>query len=721
MSSLLARVGRFSARHRWWVIVAWILVFASLVGLYTVGSQTPSDAAADQGPSDTPAAQALDRMGDEFPAGEDGGSTLQLVFAPEGGDVAAAADDIADVLAEAEALPGVDAVADPFDPAAHGISPDREIAVATLSYGEVAEADQEALYDAARELQETAPPGLGVELGGNLVPLGAPAPGPGEGIGVVLALIVLAVTFGSLIAAGINLLLAVFGVGIGLVGVLAYGAFAPLGENSIILASMLGLAVGIDYSLFILSRFRIELRKGREVEDAVARATGTAGTAVVFAGMTVIVALVALMVAGMTVITEMGMAAGFAVAVAVLLALTLLPACMRLMGARALSRRQRKARERGEIWQEGGEQKRGLIRGWSSVVVKKPVTSLICGLIVLVIAALPVLDMKTASHVPGGTDPSSTERAAYNLILDGFGGIQSPLIVLAEGEDIAEHAADIEADLSSLEGAHAVTPAEVNDAGDYARITVIPEEGPIADSTKDLVHEIRGDADAIDGVHLEVTGETAIGIDQDADMMQALLIYIAVIVAISLVLMIVLFRSVLIPIVATVGYLLSVGASFGASVAVFQWGWLGILPAPQGDPMMSLLPIILVGVLFGLAMDYQVFLVSRIQEMYRAGMDPRLAIREGFARSGPVLAAAATIMIVVFAGFALAEFAVGAAIAFGLMVGVAADAFIVRMVLMPALLSLLGRSAWWTPKWLDRVIPDVDVEGHALDAPARVG
>ncbi|WP_394552017.1 MMPL family transporter [Agromyces sp. MMS24-JH15] len=218
-------------------------------------------------------------------------------------------------------------------------------------------------------------------------------------------------------------------------------------------------------------------------------------------------------------------------------------------------------------------------------------------------------------------------------------------------------------------------------------------------------------------MHLEVTGETAIGIDQDAKLSTALVQYLVIIAVISVLLLILLFRSILIPLIATAGYLLSVGASFGASVAVFQWGWLdALVPAPQGDPMLSLLPIILVGVLFGLAMDYQVFLVSRIQEMHRKGMDPKSAIREGFSRSAPVIIAAATIMVVVFGGFATSTFAVGASIAFGLMVGVAADAFIVRLVLMPAMLSLLGRAAWWMPAWLDRILPTVDVEGHALDA-----
>ena len=718
MSTFLSRVGRFSARFRWVVIGAWILILAALIGVLAVGSANPSSDEAQTSIPDSPASQALERMEHEFPSNGSGdGQTLQFVFAPDT-DVTdpATASQIADVLTEVGSLPGVQSVTNPFDPQNPYISEDLTLAVATVSYGDLTDDEQVESYDAALEVQKNAPNDLGVEIGGSLIPLGAPAPGPGEGIGVLLALLVLTLTFGSLLAAGVNMLIAVFGVGVGLIGVLAYGSLVPVGDDTIILASMLGLAVGIDYSLFIMSRFRIELRSGRRVEDAVARATGTAGTAVVFAGLTVIVALVALLVANLSFVTEMGIAAAFAVAVAVLLALTLLPALMRILGTRVLSRKQRRALKAGETWTEGQKQKRGIMRGWSSFVVKRPVIALFSGLIILAIAAIPMLSMKTAFNVPGGADPDSTERTAYNLILDEFGGVQSPLIVLAEGDDVASHTSEIESSLADLPGVQQVVPAELNADGDFARIVVIPEGSPIDEDTKDVVHQIREDADEVTGVHLEVTGETAIGIDQDERLMQALINYIIVIVVISLLLMIVLFRSLLIPLIATLGYLLSVGASFGASVAVFQWGWLDpLIPAPQGDPMLSLLPLILVGVLFGLAMDYQVFLVSRIQEMHNRGMDPKAAIREGFARSGPVLVAAASIMIVVFAGFATSTFAVGASIAFGLMVGVAADAFIVRMTLMPALLSLLGKAAWWMPRWLDRILPRVDAEGHSLD------
>jgi len=525
---------------------------------------------------------------------------------------------------------------------------------------------------------------------------------------------VLLVTFGSLRAAGSNLFVAAFGVGVGLVGIFAYGAFFPVGDTVMILAAMLGLAVGIDYSLFIFSRFRTELREGRTVVDAVARAMGTAGTAVVFAGMTVLIALAGLSVVNISVITEMGLAAAFAVLVAVLMALTLLPVMMRTLGLRVLPRKERNL-PLGTVKAAGRDSRSGFLAGWAMTMVKRPVLSILGGVVVLAIVALPALDLKTAYNIPGGDDPTSTQRAAYNLIQNDFGGVQSPLIVLAEGESISAKMPEIGKDISAIDGVQKVVPGKVNAVNDAALLTVIPNGSPVDDQTKGLVKALRNDSN-VSGVTLEVTGEAVIYIDEDARLNLALIQYLSVIIVLSLVLLTIMFRSVLVPVIATLGFLLSVAASFGGSVAVFQWGWLDpIIAAPQGDPMLSLLPILLVGVLFGLAMDYQVFLVSRIREMYSKGLQPKDAIVAGFTRSAPVLIAAGTIMAVVFAGFASSPMAIAASISFGLVVGVVADVFIVRLVLMPALLAMLGTSAWWLPRWMDRIIPDIDTEGHILD------
>jgi len=720
MSTFLAKLGRFSARHRAVVVIAWLAVFVGLSGILGVNGM---GASAEDTIPDSRASQALELMSQEFPAAEttSDSQTLQLVFHPDAGDVTdpAVADRIEAVLKEAAALPGLDSVSDPLDADTPYVSADKSVAVSTLTFVGLDEDAQEASYDAALALQEAAPAELGVELGGNLVDLGAPEQGAGEMLGVLAAFVVLLITFGSLRAAGANLLVAAFGVGVGILGVFAYGSIHPIGANSIILASMLGLAVGIDYGLFIVSRFQHELRSGKKVDDAIGRATGTAGTAVVFAGATVIVALVALMVANIGFITEMGVAAAFGVLIAVLMSLTLLPVFLKTMGHKALRKKHRRDLAEGRLWtEESAGTRRGFLRRWGAFVVKRPALSLVTGAAVLIIVALPVLSMKTAFSIPGGSDPQSTERAAYNLIVDEFGGVQSPLIVLAEGEDVASSTAGLQSALAALPGVDSVTPAEVSESGDIARVTLVPSGGPIDESTTELVHKIRAEEDTlVPGLTLEVTGETAIGIDQTAALDAALVKYVIVIVLISMALLVLMLRSILVPVIATAGYLLSVLAAFGASTAVFQWSWsFPLVQAPQGDPMMSLLPILLVGVLFGLAMDYQVFLVSRVKEMHDRGMAPKDAIVEGFSRAAPVLVAAATIMTVVFAGFASSTFAIAAGIAFGLFIGVMADAFVVRLVLMPAAMSLLGKSAWWVPRWLDKVLPRIDTEGQALDA-----
>jgi RND superfamily putative drug exporter len=720
MSVFLSRLGRFSARHRFVVLIGWALLFAVFTGIMALAPAKDESAAGSKAPSSTQASQTLDRVDELFPrTGEQtSGDSLKLVFEAAAGTAVtdpSVSAQVQEILGRAAALPGVQSVSNPLDPSAPYISPDQSLAVATLDYGTVDKDAAETNYQAALDLRNDVTGDLRVELGGNLLDTTAPPAGPGEVVGVLVAFLVLLITFGSLLAAGANLLLAFAGVAVGILGVLAYGALNPIGDTSIILAAMLGLAVGIDYSLFILSRFRSELREGRTVLDAITRATGTAGTAVVFAGLTVIIAVAGLTVVGIDVITEMGLAAAFAVLIAVLAALTLLPVAMRTLGRRVLPRRERKLPE-GTVTSDGTPKSKGFLAGWSTTVVKHPVLSVIGGIAVLGIVAIPALDLKTAYNVPGGSDPASTERAAYNLILDEFGGVQSPLVVLAEGDDITSDLAAITTELGALDGVQKVIRGQLDATGDATLLTVIPDGSPIDDSTVDLVKTIRTDT-SVPGVDLQVTGEAAIYIDQDAQLTTALIQYLVIIVLLSLVLLTIMFRSLLIPLIATIGYLLSVAASFGGSVAVFQWGWLdAIIPAPQGDPMLSLLPIILVGVLFGLAMDYQVFLVSRIQESHSKGLSPKDAITHGFGRSAPVLIAAGTIMTVVFAGFASSPMAIAASIAFGLVVGVAADVFIVRLVLMPAALSLLGEAAWWMPRWLDRILPNIDIEGHALDA-----
>ncbi|GAA0980453.1 MMPL family transporter [Acrocarpospora macrocephala] len=723
MPHLLAMVGRFSARHPVIVIAAWLVAFAALTGITATSSNSTGGTASVSMPS-TPASEAFDIVHEKFPSKGGGrdttGKTLQLVLQTRGNakvtdtDTAAR---LARILAKAESIPHVSDVSDPLDRAHPFISADGTTAVAILSFEGLTEENQERVYDDVLAFAHEAGASFRAEVGGELFADDVPEFGAGEILGVGVAFLVLFLTFGSLVAAGANMLVAFTGVGLSTVGVLAYGAINPIQPTTITLATMLGLAVGIDYSLFILTRFRAELREGRGVQDAIGRATGSAGTAVVFAGLTVIIALAGLSVVGISFIRDMGLAGAFGVLIAVLMALTLLPVLLRALGRRALPRRERRTLAPAAT-SPTGPGRTPFLRKWAVLVVGRPVTSLLSAVIVIAIIAIPTLSMRTASNVPGGIDPGSTQRHAYNLIVDKFGGVQSPLIVLVRGQDVAQKIAAVEAELRELDGVRLVSTGAVTKQDDAALVTVIPDGGPIDDTTETLVTDVRDHARTIGGIRLDVTGETAIGIDNDAMLHDALIEYVIIIVGLSFILLIVMFRSILVPLIATLGYLLSVGASFGASVAVFQWGWLDpIIPAPQGDPMLSVLPIILVGVLFGLAMDYQVFLVSRIEETYRKGLPPKDAVITGFVKSAPVLVAAAAIMTFVFAGFASSPMAVAASIAFGLVVGVMVDAFIVRMVIMPAMLSLLGHAAWWLPKWLDRIVPRLDTEGHALDRP----
>ncbi|PRI10476.1 MMPL family transporter [Leucobacter massiliensis] len=713
MALLLSRLGRFSARHRWATVLTWGLALVVLA-FVALGGMKFSDGAFDV--PGTPSSTAMSVLEDEFPSDDDAAKSLQLVVSTEGraevtdpgigADIAAALDDLA-------AIDGVLTVSDPFDPARPYVSQDLSTAVVSLEVDPDADSERvaEEIADVAAGLGAE---GLTAEVGGSLESGVPEIMGPSEIVGAALAFLVLLITYGSLVAAGANMLGALVGVGVGILGVLGFSAVAPIGSLTPILAVMLGLAVGIDYCLFILARFRSELREGASVEDAIARAVGTAGSSVVFAGATVVIALAGLTVVGITFLGEMGLAAAFAVAVAVLMALTLLPAMLSLMGRRALSRRDRAARSTRP--HTGGR----FITGWAHLVTRHRVASLLGGAVLLGALALPLTSMQTTLSVPGGEDPESSQRAAYELIADGFGaGAQDPLVVLVRHDDVEQVLPEVQEHLAELRNVAMVVPAGVNDRGDVAMLTVMSEHGPLDEETKELVRDLRAEDGEVDDAELLVTGGTAMGLDSDEQLQSALTTYIVLIVGLSLLLLIVLFRSILVPLIATAGFLLSLGAGLGATVAVFQWGWLdALIASPQGNPLLSLLPIVVTGILFGLAMDYQVFLVSRMHEAHVRGMTPLEAIRTGFRRSAVVVVAAAAIMAAVFGGFAMSPSSLVGSIALALTVGVLADAFIVRMVLVPATLALLGKAAWWMPRWLDRILPGIDVEGAALDRPA---
>ncbi|WP_328532035.1 MMPL family transporter [Nocardioides sp. NBC_00368] len=555
----------------------------------------------------------------------------------------------------------------------------------------------------------------GVEIGvSSDISQEAPNPmGPGEIVGVGVAAVVLLVMLGTIIGAGVPLVTALTGVGIGALGALSLSGVVQMASMTPILGLMLGLAVGIDYSLFILNRHRKQLLHGSDITESIALANGTAGTAVVFAGSTVIVALVALNMTGIPFLGLMGSVGAACVAIAVLVAITLTPAILGLVGGRIVSKRARKK----VTEQDAAEAHARPMPTWRAVV------TVVASVVALLALAIPALDMRLGLPDGGSEPEGSLAKTAYTITEDSFGpGANGPLLVAADlpeglDESGVQHAQlTVAKALADLDDVRAVAPVAVSEDGRTAAFQVVPEEGPNSVSTNELVNAIR-DMPAVNGdITLGVAGATAVAIDVSQGLNDVLLPYLAVVVGLSLLILILVFRSILVPLIATGGFVLSLLATYGVVVAVFQKGigaeWIGI---DSTGPILSFLPILLVGILFGLAMDYQLFLASGMREAYVHGAPARVAVAQGFRAGRSVVIAAGLIMVSVFGGFIFAESVMIRSMGFGLALGVLLDAFIVRMLLMPALMHLLGRSAWWLPKWLDRILPNVDVEGAALE------
>src|SRR5688572_25405044 len=732
MATLLARLGRASFRHRGLVSVAWLALLGVVVALLVTVGGSFDDRFTIPG---SESQDALDRLEEVAPG--TGGVGAEIVFvAPEGATVAdpAVAGAIQEVLAAAEQSPQVEAVVSPF--VSQAVSPDRRAALATVTFDVPREELDGSSLDALQATTAVAvDAGLEVAVGGNAFGTTGVAIGATEFIGVAVAVLVLVLTFGSLLAAGMNLLTALVGIGVGMGGLLLASNVVTLSSTAPTLALMIGLAVGIDYTLFILSRHRTQLAAGMDPEESAARATGTAGSAVVFAGLTVVIALSGLAVVGIPFLTVMGVGAAGTVLVAVAVALTLLPALLGFAGARLAPKPGTRAarREAADADLTGGATPSAGAR-WTRLVTRRPLVTVLVVLAGLLVLAIPAPQLQLALPDNSTAAPESSQRQAYDLISENFGpGLNGPLVVLVENLDPATAEQTAGAVAATIGGAPSGTSGEITGGlddvayalptvlpdGATAIVTVIPESGPQEEATNALVADIRDLVPGFEqrtGTDLAVTGQTAVAIDVSDRLADALLPFALVVVGLALVLLLLVFRSVLVPIKAAVGFLLSVGASFGAVVAVFQWGWFGdLLGVAATGPVISFLPVILMAVLFGLAMDYEVFLVSRMREEYVHGAPPREAVVTGARHAARVVVAAALIMFSVFASFVTIEDVIVKAIALGLAVGIVVDAFLVRMTLVPAVLALLGRSAWWLPRWLDRALPDLDVEGARLD------
>ncbi|MFG2175518.1 MMPL family transporter [Streptomyces niveus] len=716
MATFLYRLGRLAFRRRWRVLLAWVAVLvAAGIGISSVSASTTDDFTL----PGTQSQRAIDLLEAEFPQASASGATARVVVeAPDGEKLTSAAHkaQVEALVDELRTAPQVASVADPFSSGL--VSASGGVAYAQVTYAvpqaEITTAASDALREVVRQGAEA---GLAVSLGGNAV-LDEGESNAAELIGLLVAAFVLVITFGSLVAAGLPLLSAIVGVGIALCGITVASSFVDMASNAQTLALMLGLAVAIDYALFIVSRYRSELLRGHRPEEAAGRALGTAGSAVVFAGLTVIIALVGLSVIGIAMLTTMGLAAAFAITIAVLVALTLLPALLGFTGTRVangrLTTRRMRAAERGRRTTMG-------VR-WGRFVTRHPWKTLLVSVVGLGVLALPALSLRLTLPDDSMAAPGSTQRMAYDTLSKGFGpGFSGPLTVVvdARSSDDPEAAAkDTTALLDGLADVATVRPPVFNQAGDVALITAVPGSSPTSQATVDLVADIRERGTATEddsGAQVMVTGTTALNIDVSAKLGEAMVPYLAIVVGLALILLLLVFRSLLVPLKAALGFLLSVVATLGVLVAVFQWGWLkDVFGVDETAPIVSLLPILLIGVVFGLAMDYEVFLVSGMREAYVHGASPTEAIVTGFRHGARVVTAAAVIMISVFAGFLLDDVALVKSIGMGLAVAVLFDAFVVRMTIVPAVMTLLGDRAWSLPAWLDRILPNVDVEGEKL-------
>ncbi|WP_069768644.1 MMPL family transporter [Streptomyces sp. LUP30] len=730
MATFLYKLGRFAFRRRGFVALMWV----ALLTLAGVGAATaPAPGTTSFSIPGVEAQKAFDLLEQRFPGASADGATGRIVFkAPEGQKMTDAANR-ATVDKTVKSLSGgseVVSVADPFT--THAVSKDGTVAYTSVRYDapgmELTDATRNALEKAADDARAT---GLTVDVGGDALQAGAEPGAAGEIVGLAIAAVVLVVTLGSLVAAGLPLLTAIIGVGIGVSTITAFAKSLDLGDTTSTLALMIGLAVGIDYALFIVSRYRSELAEGRDREEAVGRATGTAGSAVVFAGLTVVIALAGLAVVNVPMLTKMGLAAAGTVVVSVLIALTMIPALLGFAGKKVRGTGEKRGSRGSEAAASGpaapsGPAKPGPGVRWASFVIRRPAAVLLLGVLGLGAIAVPATQLELGLPDDGSQPTSTTQRRAYDLLSDGFGpGFNGPLVIVVDARDSDDPqaaAGSVANGIKGLEDVVTVTPAAFNKAGDTATITVIPDSKPSSTQTEDLVHAIRDQGAEVrsdTGAQVLVTGTTAMNIDFSQKLNDALVPYLALVVGLAFLLLIVVFRSILVPLKAALGFLLSVLAALGAVVAVFQWGWLGgLIGVEETGPIMSMTPIFMVGVVFGLAMDYEVFLVTRMREAYVHGESPSQAVVTGFRYSAKVVAAAAIIMMAVFGGFITASEAIIKTIGFGLASAVFFDAFIVRMAIVPAVLALLGRKAWWLPKWLDRALPNVDVEGEGLKTPA---
>jgi RND superfamily putative drug exporter len=711
MSQFLFRLGRRCARHPWRVLFVWLIIAALMVGINARLGGNMKDNFTVPG---VEAQEADDLLNDNF--SQFSGLSGQLVFHVEQGSITdpgnAAA--VAAALSEVSRTEDVTAVSDPYDPLGPTVSADGTTAFSNVYFSlDAIDAEHTEAIDTAAEISRQA--GVQTELGGGLVAVEIEG---NEDIGLIVAVVVLLFAFGSLIAMAVPIVTALFALGVGLsgIGIMAYAVDTPV--TSTMLASMIGLGVGIDYALFIVTRHRHNVASGMSVEEAAGAANATAGQSVLFAGMTVVIAITGLVMAGMPAMTYMGFASAIVVLFSMAIAVTLLPGCLGLAG-RHIDRWSIPHRS-----DRAAEGHRTFAARWADHVGRRPWRYAIASLLALVAISVPVLDLEMGFADDSNTADDSTQHLAYDLLTGGYGpGFNGPYTVVVDLGDSGNTAplAAISAALADDPGVAAVQPPLLSDSGRYAFIIAQPTTSPQDHATAATMQRLRDDAipAALEGTDAAafVGGRTALGADLSGRISDRLLAFILVVIGLSFVLLMMVFRSVMVPLKAAIMNMLSIGAAYGVIVAVFQWGWAkGLVGLDATVPVNPFVPMIMFAVLFGLSMDYEVFLLSRIREEFQRTGNSHQSVVDGLAATARVITSAALIMISVFLAFVATDDVTVKMFGLGLATAVFVDATLVRMVLVPSTMSLLGSANWWLPRWLDRVLPHMDLEGGDFSA-----
>ncbi|MFJ9903179.1 MMPL family transporter [Streptomyces sp. NPDC101152] len=727
----MSPLARWCHRHRLAVVLVWVgLLLALGAGVGAAGSAFGNSQTSQN--TDSAKATALLQGASNSAAGKSG----RVVWQTAEGKVSGAAAEraMSGALARVSAAPGVASVTSPYTAAGRAqVSKDGRTAYATVSFARDV-ADSQVAH--VKELA-TAPESksLHIALNGQAFTVN-PAPNPvADALGIALAFVVLLFVFRAVWVAVLPIVTAIVGVGTSAVTVMLLSHVITLSSTTLTLGSLIGLGVGIDYALFIVNRHRANLKAGRGVAESIAKSLDTSGRAVVFAGLTVVVALLGMLTLNVGILNGMAVGAAVTVVLTVLAAVTLLPALLGLIGVRVLGRRERRELAGGAVTPQGGA---GLWDRWAARVQARPKALGLLGLVVVAALALPTLSLRLGASDDGNLPTTSTNRQAYDMIADGFGpGFNGPLVLAVQAPTATDRAAaaHLVTSLRQVDGVAGATAAPMKEGQTVGVISVVPTTSPQSAATSDLIGRLRGDVipRAQQGTSLKVYvgGLTASNDDFASVLMGKLPLFVLVIAALGFLLLTVAFRSLLIPAVGAVLNILSIGVAFGAIVVVFQYGFgASLLGLGAAGPIESFVPILVVGIMFGLSMDYQVFLVSRMREEWAHTGDSHRAVRVGQAETGKVIAVAATIMFCVFGSFVFGGMRVISEFGLSLAVAVALDALLIRMVVVPALMHLCGRANWWLPRRLDQALPRVSVEGpppepvvppHAAREPQTAG